>query len=118
MSLYDKINNLYNNGGNLPENRPDWVDEILDELKSIKASLEANNVHIRKVDKTFMDFVNDFRKKMRADTTKKIYPEIIHNGKLLGVTFKGYLYDKSTLKILSTNEAFEIYRELYSAQNK
>lgn len=113
MSIYDKINDLYNNGNNLPPNKPEWVGEILQEIKSLKVLLENSGYAIKKVDKNFMEFVNEFREKMRADTIKSIYPEIEHNGKILGVTFKGYLYDKKTLKILPKLEAFDIYRELY-----
>ena len=96
--------------------RPEWVDEILFELREIKKLLQTQRESVQSRNdrkKAFFAFINMLRKRMRADIIEGSYPEIYYRGRTLGVNLKGYIYDKHTTADLSAQEAYEVYRFLY-----
>lgn len=114
MTVYEKIDKIFSEES---DNRPKWADEILQELKEIKAILQYRQTE-KNHDYTFYNFVNSFRKKMMPDAQNNIYPEVEYQGKKIGVNFKGLLYYKENLRLLSKNEAFKVYRYLYEHKKK
>jgi len=115
MTIYDQVEKLLGT----QSDRPGWADEILYELKEIKTLLKESSKAKSKSyrDKAYFDFVNMLRKKMRADIINGNYPEIDYHGRKLGINFKGWIYDKETTKSLPAQEAFEVYRYLYTRQD-
>ncbi len=111
MNIYDQVEKLLNQN----DEKPDWVCEILFELREIKKLLQKTNTPYQKTkkDDKYFAFVNKLREKLRADIINEKYPEIYYNNKTLGINFKGWIYDKSTTKELPAQEAFEVYRFLY-----
>lgn len=119
MNLYDKIEALYQDNGKKSTPPPsDILREILGELKEIKTLLCSNYEKTKKIDSSLMSFVAQFRKNLQPNIDKNIYPEVQYNGRILGVNFKGLLYDKNTLKLISREEAFEAYRYFYNEHLK
>ncbi len=121
MNLYDKIEKLYQNEQkryNNSINDGKWANEILHELKEIKQLLKENSKTTKKVDKNLMEFVNEFRAKMKPDIESGNYPEVNYMGKRLGVDNRGLLYNKDTLRLLSRAEAFEAYKYFFQKYNK
>lgn len=116
MNIYEKIDVMFS--GNA-EDKPKWADEILGELKEIKQLLEEqrNSKNTNKPSQNFYNFIKEFRISMRADTIQNIYPTFVYNNRMLGVDFKGLLYDKSTSRHLSKDEAYTVYRYAYDQQN-
>lgn len=113
--LFDKINGLY--AGDIYPEHPSWAAEIISELRKIRIILENNALHHQnnnRQDNGFREFVAQFRKDMQPNTNTNHYPEVMVDGRRIGVDFKGLLYDKKTSKLLSRQEAFRIYRLLYS----
>jgi len=115
MNIYDKIDAIFSHED---QDRPEWAKEILDELQQIRELLVEHKSEKRAVDKQFYRFVKEFRESMRADVANNTYPTFYYNQRELGVDFKGLLYDKESLKILSTKEAFKIYKYAYHKQQK
>ena len=121
MNLYDKIEKLYQNEQkryNNPANDAKWTNEILYELREIKQLLKKNSKTTKKVDKNLMEFVNEFRAKMRPDVERGNYPEVNYKGKRLGIDNRGLLYNKDNLRLLSRSEAFETYKYFFQKYNK
>ena len=121
MNLYDKIEKLYQNEQKRYSNPADntkWANEILYELKEIKQLLKENSKTTKKVDKNLMEFVNEFRAKMKPDIESGNYPEVNYMGKRLGVDNRGLLYDKDTLRLLSRSEAFKAYKYFFQKYNE
>jgi hypothetical protein len=114
MTVYDKVEQLLAT----ESDRPKWADEILLELAEIKSLLQKNRYNKPKKDKDYFDFVHAFRDKMRADIASGNYPEITYKGRILGINFKGWIYDKGSNKSLPAYEAFEVYRFLYEHRNE
>ena len=113
MTVYEQVEKMLNES----EKRPEWVDEMLFELREIKRLLqESRQKHKR--NKDFFRFINRLREKMRADIANDIYPEIHFKSRILGINFKGYIYDKYTTKELTAQEAYEVYRFLYDNQER
>jgi len=115
MNLYDKIEALYQNNGNkstLPTS--DILREMLNELKEIKTLLSSNYQKTSKIDISLKEFVAEFRKNLQPNINTNHYPEVEYKGRVLGVNFKGLLYDKDTLNLITTQEAFEVYRYFYN----
>jgi len=112
--IYKKIDSLFENELN---QRPAWVDEILDEIKELNFRLEKHEQKEAKRDKEFYRFVKEFRAKMCADTQQSRYPKINYNKRLLGVSFQGLLYDVKSSKLLPTKEAFRVYEYLYKQRD-
>jgi hypothetical protein len=113
--LFDKINGLY--AGDIYPNNPTWAAEIISELRKIRVLLENNTTEQQNYNSQndqFREFVAQFRKKMQPNTNTNHYPEVLVEDRRIGVDFKGLLYDKKTSKLLSRDEAFRIYRLLYS----
>jgi hypothetical protein len=115
-SVYDKIDKLYANDTDISV----LANEIRSELKEIKALLkDMNNPRRNKYkNKDYFTFVDELRKKLQADTEKEIYPELDYQGKRIGVNFKGFLYDKSTIKNVTSQEAFAIYEYFYAKKDE
>ncbi len=112
--IYKKIDAIFENELN---QKPAWVHEILDELKQLNAKLEQHEQQEQKRDKAFYRFVKEFRSNMCADTLNSRYPKISHNNHVLGVNFKGLLYDVKSSKLLTTKEAFRVYESLYKQRD-
>jgi len=92
------------------------LQEIKSYLKKIALSLEKQSKDNKKSyfkNKQYYDFVNKLRKELKPDVENNIYPEIIYQTRRLGIHLNGYLYSKETLKKLTAQEAFEVYRFLY-----
>ncbi len=115
-NIYEQVEKLLNE----QDNHPKWVDEMLFELREIKKLLQnTNKSKIEAQNKTgYFTFVNKLRKEMRADIISGIYPEVHYQDKILGVNFKGHLYDKATTEELPALEAFAVYRFLYENRSK
>ena len=121
MNLYEKIEKLYQNEQkryNNPTNDAKWANEILQELKEIKQLLKENSKTTKRVDKNLMEFVDEFRAKMKPDVESGNYPEVNYMGKRLGVDNRGLLYDKDTLRLLSRSEAFKAYKYFFQRYNE
>ncbi|MEA3227613.1 MAG: hypothetical protein U9P38_00920 [Campylobacterota bacterium] len=119
MNIYEQIDVMFSGEA---EDKPKWADEILSELKEIKQLLKEQRdsktyTSSNKSNQDFFSFLKEFRVSMRADTIKDIYPTFLYNDRKLGVDFKGLLYDKSTLKILSKDEAYIVYRYAYNQKS-
>ncbi len=114
MTVYEQMEKM------LKENdtRPEWVDEILFELREIKRLLQEQHRPKYRKNKDFFRFINKLRDDLRADIARDIYPEIIYKGRMLGINLKGYIYDKTTAKDLPAHEAFEVYRFLYDNRER
>jgi len=113
MNIYEKIDAIFSGYG---DDRPIWANEILDELKEIKTLLKNTNSTVKKIDKNYYEFVKEFRMLMKADVEKGLYPKVKYQEKILGVNFKGFLYDTSDNSTLSNNEAFSAYEYFYENQ--
>jgi len=114
MNIYDQVEKMLES----EEVRPKWAEEILKELHEIKDLLHQNTPSKKPYhDRAYYKFVNAFREQMRADITQDIYPEINYFGQILGVNFKGFIYDKESTKTLPAHKAFQVYRYLYENQD-
>ena len=98
------------------DDRPIWANEILEELKTIKTLLKNTNTTVNKIDRNYYEFVKEFRLMMKADTEKGFYPKIKYHEKVLGVNFRGFLYDTSDNSTLKKDEAFSAYEYFYENQ--
>lgn len=85
MNIYEKIEKIFQNQ---ELDRPPWADEILQELRKIKAKLDEktyahvqNHTYKQENFYEFYEFVKDFRTQMRADVANNIYPEVVYEGK-------------------------------------
>ncbi len=119
-SLYEKIEQLY---GAKSSSEPIWVNELREELRAIKALLQANSstsnlTKKRRKSKAYFEFVELFRKKLMADVERDIYPEVHYEGRRIGVNIKGFLYDKATTKSLKAYEAFALYEHFYAKKEQ
>ena len=115
MDIYEQIDTIFSGEA---ENKPQWANEILSELKEIKVLLKEQKQTTQKIDKNFYSFIKEFRVLMRADTTKNIYPTFNYDGRRFGVDFKGLLYDKENSKFLSTDEAYKVYKYAYNQRDR
>lgn len=109
MNVYDKIDTIFSQESS---DMPEWASEILNELYEIKTLLKKEK-QVKIYNSQYYDFIKEFRKSMQANIQNNYYPEIEHKGKKIGVNFKGLLYDKESSKLLSTSEAYEVYKKLY-----
>ncbi len=115
MNLYDKIDKLYKENTKIENiKNTDHSLEILKELKEIKELLKSNNKITTNIDNSMRNFVANFRDKLKPNTQKNIYPEVEYFGRVLGVNYRGLLYDKSTSSLITTAEAFEVYKYFYN----
>lgn len=110
MTIQEKIEKIF---AGESDNRPEWASELLTELQEIKSMLKETKQEKKAHDYTFYDFVNVFRKSMMPDVQNNIYPEVEYAGKKIGVNYRGLLYYKGDLSLLSKNEAFKVYRHIY-----
>lgn len=113
MSVYDQIDAIFSREA---DDKPQWANEILKELKEIKTLLKEQKQTY--VDDEYYDFIKRFRREMRASIDDNLYPTFDYKGRRLGIDFKGLLYDKSTSRIIPKKEAFEIYRFAYEQQKQ
>lgn len=114
-NIHEQIEALYTSSSN---HNSEALEAIILELQEIKNLLKASSMVKEskarvKRDKVYYAFVKSFRKLLKADTIKEIYPEVIFKGKRLGANFDGLLYYKSTGRLLSTKNAFEVYDYFY-----
>ena len=95
------------------------IEQQNDELKQIKSLLQNLSVSTTKPistkskSKEYFRFVQTLRERLKADTTKEIYPELHYQNRRIGVNFNGLLYDKETSNIIPRVEAFAIYSYFY-----
>ena len=113
-NIYEEVEKLLKND----DSRPDWADEMLFELREIKKLLRQIATSRPKNSPAYYAFVDKLRRRMRADITDGKYPEIHYRGSLLGINFKGFIYDKETTRDLKAHEAFEVYRFLYENRDQ
>ena len=88
------------------------VSEILNKLHEIKTFLNDQK-QTKSLGSDCYKLIKEFKKSMQEDTQNNYYLEIEYNGKTLGITFKGLLHDKTTTQILSTSQAYEVYKNMY-----
>lgn len=117
QNIYEKIDVMFS-GEN--DDRPVWAIEILDELRELKELLKMQqNTKSISHDKPQHDFnkynfINELRAKMKPNVENNLYPYFIFNGQQYGINIKGLLYNQSnTNKLISRQEAFEIFDKLY-----
>lgn len=123
MTVYEKIEKIFRHQD---VDRPQWADEILEELREIKVKLDAKETYSHVQNHTykqqdfneFYAFVKEFRSQMRADVVNNIYPEVVYEGKKYGVNFNGLLYEKSSYAVIPFEQAKKIYRYLYENKRK
>ncbi len=118
-SIYNQIDNIFDNSQNSGDKI--LLDDILNQLKEIKELLKTNNKPItpkESISEDFYQFIKDFRKSLKADINKDIYPEVEYKGRKFGVNNRGLLYDKDTTRFISKQEAFKIYRYFYKNREK
>lgn len=118
-SVYEKIEKLYSKES-ISHDEPAWVAEFRAELKEIKLLLKdvQNPRRNRRKNQDYFSFVNELRKRLKADTTKEVYPEVHYKGKRIGANLKGFLYDKVTTKSLPAQEAFALYEYFYAKKEE
>ena len=115
-NIHEQIEALYTSSSN---HDSEALEAIILELKEIKNLLKSSVVLKKskprvKRDKVYYAFLKSFREALKADTIKEIYPEVLFKGKGLGANFDGLLYYKSTGRLLSTKDAFEVYDYFYA----
>jgi hypothetical protein len=124
MNVYEQIESIFSGEA---DEKPQWAEEILDELREIKHILNEQKKQILhssypqnsyKFDSKYYDFIKKFRALMKPDTVNNNYPTFEYFGRKLGVDHSGLLYDKKDSKTLSKKEAFQVYRYAYEHQNK
>lgn len=115
MNIFDQIDTIFSGEA---EDKPKWAEEILNQLTEIKTLLqEQNNSKPKRINHNFYTFIKEFRNSMKANTIKNVYPTFLYHGRKLGIDFKGYLYDKESLKVLSKDEAYIVYKYAYNHQD-
>ncbi len=116
MTIYEKVEKLFEDK---IDDNPIWANEILKELREIRRLLFkiSKNASLNK-DRDYFAFIKKFRKRMKPDVEKNIYPEVEYKGRRLGINSQGYLYDKDTLENLPRYEAFEVFRHFYEKEKK
>jgi hypothetical protein len=120
MNIYDQINQIFDNN----PNEPKWTKDIIEEIRELKIIINdlknsknyQNNNNCNRTNSDLMQFVNELREKKKPNIDKNIYPKIEYLGYTLGIDLRGYLYDMDTSKILSREDAFEIYKDMYNLQ--
>jgi len=107
MEIYEKIENMFVDDTTL-------LEEILKELREIKAILKNSNKEV--VDDGFKEFINRFTQDIQEDEINGIYPEIEIDGSLLGYK-DGVFYDKYTNEKFDESESKKILSEVYRNYN-
>lgn len=117
-SVYEKVEKLYEKKSDPLE--PTWVKELKVELKEIKMLLKdmQNPRRNKRKNQDYFNFVNELRKRLKANTNAEVYPELEYKGKRIGANFKGLLYDKATTKTLPAQEAFALYEYFYEKKEQ
>lgn len=120
MTLYEKIEQLYTKKPEPASENTELLAAMLEELRAIKEHLtsQTSNTQPRKASPEFMNFVKQFRQLMMANTFENIYPEVIFEGRYVGVDYQGYLYDKKTQMRLNMNDATALYKMMYTEHQK
>ena len=123
QNIYEKIDTMFS-GQN--DDRPQWAVDILDELSEIKdllqdAKKEKYNIATKQSFDysstvghhrlTQYEFVQGIRKKYNNAVTDD---DIIWKNQRLGISEGGLIYNKTTDRIYSTQDAKIIYNELYN----
>ncbi len=88
---------------------PRWAERLLLEMADLKRTVE----NMRKSQWEYFDFIDRFRRCMKPDPERNIYPEVVVDGRRFGVTLDGLLYDKRSGETVSRTEAFRVYSILY-----
>ena len=114
-TIYEKIDAIFADELDAP---PTWAKELLQEVQELKVLVKEERREKQKRDREFYGFLKEFRRSMRADVERNLYPKIIdYKGRKLGVNFDGLLYDVKSSNLLSTKEAFKVYGYLYKKKN-
>jgi GTP-sensing pleiotropic transcriptional regulator CodY len=112
MNVYEKIDAIFSGQA---EDRPVWANEILEELRTIKALIQTNHTTTNhKIDTHYYEFVKELRQIMQPNVSQGIYPKIDYHNKTLGINFKGHLYDIHQHQTLTKKEAFSAYEYFYN----
>jgi tRNA-dihydrouridine synthase len=120
MNIYEQIDKLFYEE---KDDIPVWANNLITEIKNLKEILNnQKTVEVvaplvqqkPQISREFYSFIKKLRNKMKADTYNNIYPEIIYKNKAYGINFKGLLYDKENLRIISKDEAYYIYKYVYN----
>lgn len=116
-NVYDKIEKLYNKEDTT---EPTWAKELKQEVREIKLLLKnmQSPKRAKRKSKDYFTFVNILRERLKADTTKEVYPEVHYKGRRIGANIKGFLYDKATTKSLPASEAFTLYEYFYAKKEQ
>lgn len=115
QTIYEKIDAIF---ADELDTSPSWAKKLLQELQELKALMQEEKRESRRRDRKFYAFLKKFRRSMRADVDKNLYPKIIdYKGRKLGVNFNGFLYDVKSSNLLPTKEAFKVYGYLYKKKN-
>jgi len=119
MHVYKQIESIFSGES---EEKPEWVNEILEELVEIKNLLRdkkepllksVNSSYTPKLDDDYYNFIKRFRISLMADTKYGAVTSFEYKGKSFSVNKRGLLYDTENLKIVSKSEAFKVYRYAY-----
>ena len=102
MEIYDKIESMFVDDSTL-------LEQILKELKEIKAILKSQN---KPKDDGFDKFIKRFTQDIEEDEINGIYPEIEIDGYLLGYK-EGVFYDKYTNEKFDEKESEKLLDEVY-----
>jgi hypothetical protein len=129
QNIYKEIEAIFDE--EFDQKPPAWANEMMNDIKEIKTLLQTQNQQqikiqsqlntqhqtIKRIDQNFYNFIKEFRKNMKANVDRNIYPTLHYNNKRYGINFKGLIYDKEDLHILPKSEAFKIYEFAYEKRN-
>jgi len=128
QNIFEKIDTMFSG---VNDDRPMWAVELLDELKEIKELLQSTkslsvvkqepipntpNITVSSYTKTarsdFFTFVDCLRETYKDSNN---YPYDLHyNNMILGISDGGLIYNKLTNKVFHTDQAKQIYKDLYN----
>jgi len=95
---------------------PEWAMALFLELAELREALERCQCRETGAGSKrweYFDFITHVREKLRPDPETGDYPEVRVDGRRIGVTFEGFLYDKESGETLPRKDAFTVYRLLY-----
>ncbi|WP_456449730.1 hypothetical protein [Hydrogenimonas sp.] len=85
---------------------PVWGRRLLEKMETLKKTVE----NMRKSQWEYLDFLNRFRRRMLPDPERNHYPEVVVNGRRLGVTLDGLLYDKANGETMMPSGTIRYYK--------
>lgn len=118
------IEKLFDTPETHPSTPPAWADELLREIRSLKQMLTSVSQQSNRSSspvqhsQDYYEFVKNLRSTLMPNPMTGDYPEVMCDGRRLGITNKGLLYDKSTGNTLERTEAFNAYKSLYNQHRR